>query len=112
MRIILHINELQKMEQCINNATNIKKNYNDSVIEILAHGSAVIPLQHQVAKNFNMYEKLKGLSENNVIIAVCNNSLTAYDIKKEALCSFVKVVKSGMIEIIDRQKEGYLYTKI
>lgn len=112
MKILLDINELQKVNECLNNVINIKKTYGDAVIEIVAHGSAAIPMQEQVAKNLKIYDGFNELSNKNVTICVCNNSLNLYDIKKESLCSFVKVVKAGMIEVVDREKEGYLYTKI
>lgn len=112
MKILLDINELQKINECLNNTINIKKTYEDAVIEIVAHGSAAIPMQEKVAENLNIYDRFNELSSKGVTICVCNNSLNLYDIKKESLCSFVKIVKAGMVEVIDREKEGYLYTKI
>ncbi|MDO4536166.1 MAG: DsrE family protein [Clostridium perfringens] len=112
MKILLHVTELDKVETSLGNAKNFLGMDKEAKIEILLNGSAAISLQEKVAKNINIYGNLSELSEKEVDICVCNNSLKRFDIDKEKLCSFVKIVPVGIIEVAKKQEEGYSYAKI
>ncbi len=112
MKILLHVAELDKVEVSLGNAKNFLEIDENAKIEIILNGSAVILLQEKVAKNINIYESISKLVKRNVNICICNNSIKRFDIDKEKLCSFAKIVPAGIIEIAKKQEEGYSYVKI
>ncbi|MNE94913.1 DsrE/DsrF-like family protein [compost metagenome] len=51
------------------------------------------------------------LSISEVLFVACNNALKANFISKEALPSFVTIVPAGVLELVNKQHEGYSYIK-
>lgn len=41
----------------------------------------------------------------------CNNTMKTYDIKEKSLLKDVEVVTAGIVEIIERQLDGYIYVR-
>ena len=68
------------------------------------------------SKGFGIYKKgngleadLKALDEQGVILAECQNTLRELKVAPDSLYSFVKLVPSGMGELVIRQSEGWAY---
>ena len=51
------------------------------------------------------------LSKKGVEFKACNNSLNGLKIKKEELFELVMVVKAGVLELAEKQSQGYGYIK-
>lgn len=115
MRAIFHIDESEKWEMTLKNVTNMinyAKEYQEKfLIEILANGNTVAELKEQVAKENGNYDKLKELADNAVDIVACKNALNASKIEEKELCTFVRVVPAGVVELVAKQSEGYAYIK-
>ena len=59
----------------------------------------------------NISNLMKTLSDIGIKVVACNNSLKALGIKHEELNSFVHIVPTGVLEIVNEQMEGYSYIK-
>ena len=98
-----------KWNQALNNAQEAqqvlgKENVN---IEIVTFGPGI-----------NMYKKesvvgprLEQAQQNGVKLYACGNTMKALKINKEDLHPSVEVVKAGLIEVANKQQEGYAYVK-
>lgn len=106
MKIILHINELEKWPTVVQNAKNTLTSGMHVDLVILANGGAV-----QVLKDSTMMTTLKELVEASVVIRMCQRSLTTFEFDETDLPSFVRVVPVGMIELALLQTQGYSYIK-
>lgn len=111
MKVILHVDEKGKLEVALGNIKNLLNLKENIEIELLVHGDPIFDLKEKCAKENNLFEDLKSVSENGVIIAACNNSLNKFNINKDELLEFVKVVPAGVKELIDKQNEGFAYVK-
>lgn len=56
-------------------------------------------------------EKLKRALESGLEIKVCQNALNEHNIKAENLLPQCRIVPAGVVEIVERQREGYAYIK-
>ena len=98
-----------KWNQALNNAQEAqqvlgKENVN---IEIVTFGPGI-----------NMYKKesvvgprLEQAQQNGVKLYACGNTMKALKINKEDLHPSVDIVKAGLIEVANKQQEGYAYVK-
>ncbi|MGL4848062.1 MAG: DsrE family protein [Clostridium sp.] len=111
MKLLIHVGDLEKWKKAIGNAKNTKKLEKDCQIEIIANGVAVIAVKKKISENLGLKEDLERLEELGVKIKVCNNSCTMFDLKKEELLEGIEVVSAAVIEILEKQKEGYAYLK-
>ncbi len=93
----------------LNNAKNIQQEMGkDNVnIEIVAYGPGI-----------NMYKwdsevatRLREADESGVMLRACGNTMKAQKLTEKDLDPHVKVVKAGVIEIMNRQREGWAYIK-
>lgn len=112
-KVIFHITELEKWDALLANVSNLLKEMSDVQleIEVLANGNAVhyYDSTNEVETNLN---KMKSLSDSDVRIVGCSNSLTNNGITKDKLYPFVEVVPAGVGELVRKQNEGYAYIRI
>lgn len=111
MKIILHVNELNRWHMAIGNIQNLLNLDPTVELEMLVHGEAIINYTKEKANALKEYELLKELSEKGVVFTACNNTLKKLDISNEELCEFVKVVPAGVMELAQKQSEGFHYIK-
>jgi intracellular sulfur oxidation DsrE/DsrF family protein len=78
------------------------------VVEVLANGDAVASY---VPSSSNTVQMMNELAKSNVTFVACNNSIHGMKISAEDLLPFVKLVPVGVVEIIQKQNEGYAYIK-
>lgn len=79
-----------------------------AAVEVLANGAGVQPLNQSVPE---LTRQMSDLHGQGVVFAACNNALNLYNIDKERLQPFIKVVPAGITEIVLKQSEGYAYIK-
>ncbi|MFS0782715.1 DsrE family protein [Bacillus sp. 1P06AnD] len=113
MKVLFHIDSMDLWPMTIGNVRNLVDNFEESGqlfdVEIVANGEAV---KGVIAKNGEKEAKqLAELAEKHVIIAACNNALTTYGLKPDDIHSFIKIVPAGVVEIAEKQQEGYNYIK-
>lgn len=78
------------------------------VIEVVAYGPKGIGILRQDA---GVAAKVAELSRGGIRFLACANTMTKFNIPKEALQAFVEVVPAGIAHIITRQEEGWAYVK-
>lgn len=109
-KVIFHVDELDKWKLLLKNVSNLLDaiDVNEYSIEVLANSEAV----KFYDSNFNSdISVIQNLNSNGVKFVACNNALTANNIKKENLIYFIEVVPVGVLELINKQSEGYAYIK-
>ncbi|EOT2902858.1 DsrE family protein [Clostridium perfringens] len=115
LKIIFHIDEPNKWPMVLENLKNVLNNAKETnrkyELEVLANSMAVFQLRELIARNTHLIDKIIEPAEQGVVFAVCNNSLNKFNISKDELFSFCKVVPAGIIELAEKQSEGYLYIK-
>lgn len=108
VRVIFHVDEMEKWGVVLKNVSNLLHavDVEKSNIEVLANSEAV--------KFYNATTLDKELAEQNskgVKFAACNNALNLFKMKKDDLFDFVSIVPVGVLEIINKEAEGYAYIK-
>lgn len=78
------------------------------MIEVLANSAAVEGYalsspEHETA--------MKTLSEEGIRFAACGNALKGTGLTKADIFDFVTVVPAGVVELAERQAEGYAYIR-
>ena len=103
MRVVFHIDELNKWPLVLGNVTNFLSVEAQATVEVVAYAEAVT---YYVADK-KLPEELIG----KVDFVACSNALKAWEIKADLLPEHVRVVPSGVVEIIHKQAEGYYYIR-
>lgn len=111
MKIILHLNEIEKWNVAFGNATNILKAEPETELEILIHNDPLKRLTIKESKALGLYDMLLELSKKGVVIAACNNTMNKFGLAAGDMCPFVKIVPAGVIELAKKQQEGFAYIK-
>ncbi len=93
--------------------TNIKNYMNalqgqEYTVVVLANAGAV---PFYLEKSEAHVEVIKELAGAGVKFRACMNALNKNGIKPEELPSYVEVVPAGIVEIVDRQRDGFAYLK-
>ncbi len=111
-KVIFHIDEINKWKLLLNNVINLlDAAENDKFyIEVLANSEAV--KYYDTKQNLQAdIDIMENLNKKGVNFVACNNALRGFDIKKDTLISFVKIVPAGVMELVKKQSEGYFYIK-
>ena len=95
------------------NVTNMSNYYQvqniDYQIEVLVNSEAVIAYQldydHEIAKMFT------ALSKKHVTFTACNNALAANHLTAADIYQFITIVPAGVVELAQKQTEGFAYIK-
>jgi len=111
VKVIFHIDENFKWGLLLKNVKNLTKavELNASKIEVLANSEAV---KAYVNTTLNVNTALiKELANLGIHFTACNNALNGFGIHREQLETFVEVVPIGVLELIEKQANGYAYIK-
>jgi len=76
-------------------------------IEIVVYGPAI----HMLRFDSVVGAQLTDLAADGVWLRACGNSMAAHKLKPGDLHPSVEIVPSGVVEILKRQKEGWVYIK-
>lgn len=108
--VIFHVDETEKWTLALKNISNLLqlKNSNLIQIEVLANSEAV---KGFILPQSPFDSDMRWLYAQGVTFVACNNALNALEINQKQLMPFVKVVPAGVLELIERQAEGYAYIK-
>lgn len=111
-KVIFHIDEIDKWGLLLGNVSNLLNRMDKEklYIEVLANSEAVkyYDTNQDLDAAINTMESLykKGIK-----FVACNNALRAFDIKKDNVIHFVDIVPAGVVELVKKQSEGYIYIK-
>lgn len=108
MKVILHINELEKWSTIFSNVTNLLNDGKGQVtsIEILANGEAVNGYIRGDL-GISMHE----LVEKGVRLSSCQHAMNHYSILADELPPYVYPVPAGVLRLVECQSNGYAYIK-
>ncbi|MDE8081223.1 DsrE family protein [Erysipelothrix rhusiopathiae] len=104
MNVIFHLNQIERLNHCIANIRNLSSR-NIEKLELLINGDAITLL---VSEDQSLF---KQLLEQKVDVVACQNSLNAHHIHADELCEGIRIVPTGVYELIEKQTEGYAYIK-
>lgn len=112
-KVIFHVDELNKWNLALKNTDNLLDaiNTNNFNIEILANAEAVKAYVSNNNTEINLRNKMKTLSDRGIKFVACNNALKTFNINKEDLNPFVHIVPVGILELVNKQIEGFSYIK-
>lgn len=111
-KVIFHVDECARFELAAGNIHNMCSFYRSRevpvTIELLLNAEAVRTAAADAPEARACRELL---SEEGVKIAVCNNALKKNGLVPEKLTAGVTVVPAGVVELAERQFEGYAYIR-
>jgi intracellular sulfur oxidation DsrE/DsrF family protein len=93
----------------LNNAKNIQQEMGkDNVnIEIVAYGPGI----NMFKFDSEVGPRLTEANTDGIALLACGNTMKAQKLTEKDLDGNVKVVKAGVVEIINKQREGWAYIK-
>ncbi|EWG07882.1 MAG: hypothetical protein ASUL_02524 [Candidatus Aramenus sulfurataquae] len=80
----------------------------EAQIEVVFHQDAIKGL----TKDSEYKDAIRELLSKGIGVMACRNSMNAFSLKEEDLLGNVKVVKSGVAEIVRKQAEGWIYLRL
>ncbi|MDE8333038.1 DsrE family protein [Erysipelothrix rhusiopathiae] len=104
MNVIFHLNQIERFNHCIANIRNLSSR-NIEKLELLINGDAITLL---VSEDQSLF---KQLLEQKIDVVACQNSLNAHHIHADQLCDGIRIVPTGVYELIEKQTKGYAYIK-
>ena len=111
-KVIFHVtdNEVWKWNQALNNAGNLQKamGKENIEIEIVVNGPGLNMMKFDSAVGNRMETAIKS----GIDLLACGATMKAMKVNKEDLYAGVKVVPGGVVEIMQKQEEGWTYIKI
>lgn len=114
MNVLFHIDESSRWNMALGNIQNMIRYMEDQTIsyqiELVANGPAVCELQDSVSEKLGLKESLCFLSPK-IRICACRNALMGNHITPGRLLPFVDIVPAGVVEIAQRQEDGFSYIK-
>jgi intracellular sulfur oxidation DsrE/DsrF family protein len=113
-KVIFHIDELNKWNLVLKNVSNLLAAIGNSSfqIEVLANAEAV-KAYNTSSKEIdpNISNLSEELNAKGVKFVACNNALKGFGLQKEDINFFVDIVPAGVLELAEKQMEGYSYIK-
>ncbi|OBU16859.1 hypothetical protein AYY19_14565 [Photobacterium aquimaris] len=111
MKILIHVNQVERWEIALNNVKNIIAMDNAATIELALNGETPAQVTSTMLAQNKQTEIINDFLHQNVMITVCHHSLTALAISPKQLLNGIEIVPSGAYEIALRQHQGFGYLK-
>ena len=89
----------------LNNITSIAPN---TKIEVVCHGPGLYML---IKGKSPVQEKITALKKKDIVFMACEFSMSERNVTKDKIIPEAGFVKTGIIEIVTRQEEGWSYIK-
>ncbi|HCU54634.1 MAG TPA: hypothetical protein DIC36_10295 [Gammaproteobacteria bacterium] len=95
--------------QALNNAMNVVQELGEDKVqvEIVAYGPGLKMLKFDSEVN----NRLTDASKKGITLAACGNTMKKTKVTAKDLHANAKVVPAGVVEIMNKQKEGWAYVK-
>lgn len=110
-RVVIQVseNDPKNWNLALNNAQNLQNHYGkDNVqVEIVAYG----PGLNMLKADSKVAGRINGALDNSVDIAACGTTMKKMKVAKNDLVAGTRVVAGGIIEISDRQQQGWTYIR-
>ena len=115
MKILFHVDEESRWKVCLGNIYNTLKYYEnkeeDCFLEVVANAVAVRQLALSGAREASILDEMSCYISQGVRFVACRNALTGQKIQDQDLVQGVEVVDGGIIEIAQKQNEGWAYIR-
>jgi len=100
----------EAINHVLSSANNVLKFYGPENVqmEIVAYSGGIRTL---LKANPKIAERVRTLMLYDVTFVACGNTMRTKNITKEQLIDDVEVVTAGIVEMIERVKEGWIYIK-
>ena len=112
-RVVFHVNvpDEARWQEVLTNVENVQKAFGaDHVdIEVVAHGAGIGLVER---KNAALRDRITTIEKTGPVFAACTNTLRKRNLSASDLTEGVKVVDSGVAELIRRQEAGWTYIKL
>lgn len=110
-RVVIQMsdNDPQKWNLALNNAQNLQQalGKENVQVEIVAYG----PGLNMLKANSKVAGRINGALDQNVDIVACGNTMKKMKVTKDDLIGGTRIVEGGVIEISERQSQGWTYIK-
>ncbi len=111
-KVVFHIDENKKWKLLLANVSNLLdalegKSYD---VEVVANSEAVkyYDTSQDLDTDINTMKELK---EKGVDFVACNNALRGNKIEKDHIIDYIRIVPAGVLELVEKQSEGYAYIR-
>jgi intracellular sulfur oxidation DsrE/DsrF family protein len=112
-RVVFHVNvdQEERWQEVLTNVENVQKAFGPEnvEIEVVTHGAGIGLVQ---ARNVALRARVEQIAKTGPVFAACSNTLHKKELGASDLDAGVKVVDSGLAEVIRRQEEGWTYVKL
>ncbi|MDO8769222.1 MAG: DsrE family protein [Burkholderiaceae bacterium] len=111
-RVVLQVSDgdAAKWNLALNNAKNVQQEYGgaDKVsIEIVAYGPGIGMLKSDATTNNRITEATKS----GIQVVACENTMTTQKLTKADMNASISYARSGVVELMTRQREGWAYVR-
>lgn len=96
-------------EATLRHVTEMSKNYHDSKFQVVLYGGSINMVHNEKS---SVLEEIKLLTSNeNVAFAICEQTMKRKNVRADQLIPGVIIVPDGILEIIQKQQQGWGYIK-
>ncbi|MEZ5703638.1 MAG: DsrE family protein [Burkholderiaceae bacterium] len=110
-RVVLQMsdNDPAKWNLALNNAKNVQNDYGaDKVaVEIVAYGPGI----HMLKADSTVSNRVTEATQAGVKVVACQNTMKGAKLTPADMNSSIGYVPSGVVELMERQKEGWSYIR-
>lgn len=116
-KVIFHIDESAKWRLLLGNVENLLNASAHMTVEVLANGEAVLQYAAdgkagpEYGADGLSAQKMALLHGKGVVFAACRNAMKANGLTEDNLMVFVTTVPAGVMELVEKQAQGYGYIK-
>jgi len=102
-------NDPKKWDIALVNANNIRREYaaENMEIEIVAYG----PGLEMFKTASSLHQRVEAAAKSGVKLVACGNTMKATNTSRGELDPAVEVVKAGVVEVVQKQQQGYSYVR-
>ncbi len=112
-KVVFHVNvaDEARWQEVLTNVENVQKAFGGSSVEIevVAHGAGSGLVQ---IKNAALRDRIAAIEKTGPVFAACSNTLHKQQLTAADLTPGVRIVDSGVAELIRKQEEGFAYVKL
>lgn len=110
-KVIFHVGDADpaKWTVAFNNVFNVRKDLGAANvdIEVVAINAGIGMLKLESPESSRIAEAIKG----GVKVVACENSMKGQKVTRDEMLSGIGYVAAGVVELMDRQREGYAYIR-
>ncbi len=113
IKAVFHVDsfETARLDLTLKNIDNLLKeiDIDTACLALVANGPAAQLMTKDMDETF--HKRISALQEKRVRFYMCNNALNHYGIKAEDLHPSFKIVKAGMLKLVELQNNHFAYIK-